>query len=440
MAEFDKRLDLLKNIIDNKDKIFEKINEEKEKLIPIVNITNILGCATDEVKNSSLLHNILKIKFKYENKEINFAKDFSEFIIKEKLKNDSVSINSTAEAYNEFYASSETWRRIDLFIHSDNFEIIIENKIWAGDQPNQLKDYYNNRVNENKNNDKIKDNIFIVYLTRNRDKPSEFSIDRELIAELENKNKICYLSHDDIAEWIKNDILNKYQFLKDEKFQLIYSALIQIAYNEKYISKKTEENKMEQKIIEEFLNLNSLINNIEGLENKSKELNEYIKLFENTIETIKNKKKDILLEDEIIRNDIKYSIDIGNYLKEKRINAMIFSNEEQIINKFSPTLYSENIIIPIMGYDFRIILMQHFHALSINIFCTKNNIIDKLKEKDFKEKIATIFNGSYEEGIDGEYVYVYYQDIYTTEKGCPKAEDTAQKMIDLYKLLEKINQ
>ena len=82
MAEFDKRLDLLKNIIDNKDKIFEKINEEKEKLIPIVNITNILGCATDEVKNSSLLHNILKIKFKYENKEINFAKDFSEFIIK----------------------------------------------------------------------------------------------------------------------------------------------------------------------------------------------------------------------------------------------------------------------------------------------------------------------------------------------------------------------
>ena len=158
------------------------------------------------------------------------------------------------------------------------------------------------------------------------------------------------------------------------------------------------------------------------------------------LKRLKIRKKYILSEDEITRNDIKYSIDIGNYLKEKRINAIIVSNEEQILNKFSPTLYSENIIIPIMGYDFRIILMQHFHALSINIFCTKNNIIDKLKEKDCKEKIATIFNGSYEEGIDGEYVYVYYQDIYTTEKGCPKAEDTAQKMIDLYKLLEKITQ
>ena len=117
MAEFDKRLDLLKNIIDNKDKIFEKINEEKEKLIPIVNITNILGCATDEVKNSSLLHNILKIKFKYENKEINFAKDFSEYIIKEKLKNDSININSSnINVYSEEHPSSESKRRMDLFI------------------------------------------------------------------------------------------------------------------------------------------------------------------------------------------------------------------------------------------------------------------------------------------------------------------------------------
>ena len=237
-------LDIIKNIIENKDKIFESINEAKEKLIPIVNITNIVGCTTDEVKNSSLLHNLLKVKFKYENKEINFAKDFSEYVIKEKLKNDSVDINSTAEAFNEFYASSETWRRIDLLIKSDNFEIIIENKIWAGDQPKQLQDYYENRV---KDNDKIKDNIFIVYLTRYGDKPSEYSINKELLEELENKNKICYLSHDNIAEWIEKYILNKYQFLKEKEFQLIYSALIQIAYNEKFISKKTEENKMEKK-------------------------------------------------------------------------------------------------------------------------------------------------------------------------------------------------
>ena len=437
MAEFDKRLDLLKNIIDNKDKIFEKINEEKEKLIPIVNITNILGCATDEVKNSSLLHNILKIKFKYENKEINFAKDFSEYIIKEKLKNDSVSINSMAEAYNEFYASSETWRRIDLFIHSDNFEIIIENKIWAGDQPNQLKDYYNNRVNENKNNNEIKYNIFIVYLTRNRDKPSEFSIDRELIADLENKNKICYLSHDDIAEWIKNDILNKYKFLKDEKFQLIYSALIQIAYNEKYISKKTEENKMEQKIIEEYINFDLLLKDANDLDKKVNELNKSIELFENAKKLIADKKSEIILENESIKNGIKYSVDVGNYLKGKEINNIIFN--EEAIRRDIKNGFSLNIRIPItpIWHHLYISLEQGISWLSISINGTNGNFINRLKEEDIKKKIAEILNGYDEEGEGGDNECIYGKNI-NIEKDKP--EETAKKMIDLYKLLEKINQ
>ena len=437
MAEFDKRLDLLKNIIDNKDKIFEKINEEKEKLIPIVNITNILGCATDEVKNSSLLHNILKIKFKYENKEINFAKDFSEYIIKEKLKNDSVSINSMAEAYNEFYASSETWRRIDLFIHSDNFEIIIENKIWAGDQPNQLKDYYNNRVNENKNNNEIKYNIFIVYLTRNRDKPSEFSIDRELIADLENKNKICYLSHEDIAEWIKNDILNKYQFLKDEKFQLIYSALIQIAYNEKYISKKTEENKMEQKIIEEYINFDLLLKDANDLDKKVNELNKSIELFENAKKLIADKKSEIILENESIKNGIKYSVDVGNYLKGKEINNIIFN--EEAIRRDIKNGFSLNIRIPItpIWHNLYISLEQGISWLSITISGTNGSFINKVKEEDIKKKITEILNGYDEEGEGGDNECIYGKNI-NIEKDKP--EETAKKMIDLYKLLEKINQ
>ncbi|TKZ36269.1 PD-(D/E)XK nuclease family protein [Brachyspira catarrhinii] len=436
MAEFDKRLDLLKNIIDNKDKIFEKINEEKEKLIPIVNITNILGCATDEVKNSSLLHNILKIKFKYENKEINFAKDFSEFIIKEKLKNDSVSINSTAEAYNEFYASSETWRRIDLFIHSDNFEIIIENKIWAGDQPNQLKDYYNNRINENKNNNKIKDNIFIVYLTRNRDKPSEFSIDRELIAELENKNKICYLSHDDIAEWIKNDILNKYQFLKDEKFQLIYSALIQIAYNEKYISKKTEENKMELNEIKKYVDFDLLLKDENDLDKKVNELNKSIELFKNAKKLIADKKGEIILETESVKKGIRYSVDVGNYLKQEGINNIIFN--EEAIRRDIKNGFSLNIRIPItpIWHHLYISLEQGVSSLSITISGTNGNFINKVKEEDIKKKITEILNGYDEEGEGGDDECIYGKNINIEND---KPEDTAQKMIDLYKLLEKIN-
>ena len=439
MAEFDKRLDLLKNIIDNKNKIFEKINEEKEKLIPIVNITNILGCATDEVKNSSLLHNILKIKFKYEGKEINFAKDFSEFIIKEKLKNDTVSINSTAEAYNEFYASNETWRRIDLLIKADNFEIIIENKIWAGDQENQLKDYYNNRVNENKNNDKIKDNIFIVYLTRNRDKPSEFSIDRELIADLENKNKICYLSHDDMAKWIENDILNKYQFLKDEKFQLIYSALIQIAYNEKYISKKTEENKMELNEIKKYVDFDLLLKDANDFDKKVNELNKSIELFENAKKLIADKKSELILENESVKNGIKYSVDVGNYLKQEGINNIIF-NEEAIRRDIGEKAFSLNIRIPItpIWHNLYISLEQGVSWLSITISGTNGSFINKVKEEDIKKKITEILNGYDEEGEGGDNECIYGKNI-NIEKDKP--EETAKKMIDLYSLLkEKIAQ
>lgn len=435
-------LDIIKNIIENKDKIFESINEAKEKLIPIVNITNILGCATDEVKNSSLLHNLLKVKFKYENKEINFAKDFSEYVIKEKLKNNSVDINSTAEAFNEFYASSETWRRIDLLIKADNFEIIIENKINAGDQENQLKDYYDNRIKENKNKDKIKDNIFIVYLTRYGDKPSEYSINKELLEELENKNKICYLSHDDIAEWIEKDILNKYQFLKEKEFELIYSALIQIAYNEKFISKKTEENKMEQKIIKDFFDNNkyfeTLLKDANDLNKKVNELNKSIELFENAKKVIADRKSEIILETESVKNDIKYSIYIGNYLKEKGIIAQIL-NEEQIRNSINGG-FSQNIrifITPIWHHLY-ISLDQLTSGLSITINGTNGNLINKLKEKDIENKINEILEGYDGEGSGGDDESIYWKDI-NIEKDKP--QDTAQKIIKLYDFLkEKIAQ
>lgn len=444
MAE-DKQINLLKSLIENKEKIEKDIEEAKKRIIPTVNIINILGCAYDEVKNSSLLHNIFKIKFKYENKEIDFAKDFSEYIIKEKLKNDSLNINSSKiESYNEIYSSSEGWRKIDLLIKADNFEIIIENKIWADDQKDQLKDYYNNRINENKNNDKIKDNIFIVYLTRNRDKPKEISIDRELIEELENKNKICYLSHDDIAEWIRNSILNKYQFLKEEKLQLIYSALIQIAYNEKYISKKTEENKMELNEIKKYVDFNLLLKEENDLDKKVNELNKSIELFENVKKVIADKKGEIILENESVKNDIKYSVDVGNYLKEKGINGAILKKEEAIKRDIGEGLFSSAIEMPIIGrHNLKICLFVYVsYHIDINIYSDKVHIRDEVKK--LKTEIEEIIGklGEFDIGEEqGEPEYVYYVDIDTTKKDCPKPEETAQKIIDLYNFLkEKITQ
>lgn len=184
---------------------------------------------------------------------------------------------------------------MDLFINSNNFEIIIENKIGAGDQPNQLKDYYENRI---KNNDKIKDNIFVVYLTRYGYKPSGVSIKEDERKKLEDDNKICYLSHDDMANWIEEKILNnkEYEFLKEKEFQLIYSALIQIAYNEKIISKETEENKMEIDEIKKYVDFDLLLKGANNLDKKVNELNKSIELFENAKKLIADKKREIILE------------------------------------------------------------------------------------------------------------------------------------------------
>lgn len=70
---------------------------------------------------------------------------------------------------------------------------------------------------------------------------------------MEIENRICYLSHNDIANWIDN-ILKEYKFLKEnDKYQSIYSSLIQIRDNEKIISNTTEEDNMEKDVIKKFL-------------------------------------------------------------------------------------------------------------------------------------------------------------------------------------------
>ena len=55
MAE-DKHLDLLKNLIENRQEIYER-------LAPRVNIVDILGNTYYEVQNSKLLYYIFKISF-----------------------------------------------------------------------------------------------------------------------------------------------------------------------------------------------------------------------------------------------------------------------------------------------------------------------------------------------------------------------------------------
>ena len=427
----DKQIDLLKNIIENRQEIYER-------LAPRVNIVDILGNTYYEVQNSKLLYYIFNTHFKYYDKEINFAKDLALYVVGNEYK-DKIKDAKFKNVYREF--QTKDGRRIDILIVFDKFEIIIENKINASDQENQLLDYYNDRYNEEKE-------IFLVYLTRWKYEASEYSISKETKEEL--KDKIYYLSHGDMAKWIENDILNKYEFLKfDKKYQSIYSALIQIRDNEKTITNPNEENNMEKEEIKKFFErednnyFETLLNNEETIKDSFDKLNKFYELLENAQRVIIDKKV------ALVSDDINYSLKVSEFIKsvqsdkgEDYMKGALLYNEEGIKGQFNG-IWSRNILISIIGYlDLCITLEQNIYIVDYHLFINiiaNNNIANKLREEPIKTEIGKILgkdSNKYKEDEDRGYIYTLYIDI---EKDKP--EETAQKIIDLYNFLkEKITQ
>ena len=425
-------LNLLKNLIENRYEIYER-------LAPRVNIVDILGYKDLEVSNSKLLYYIFSAYFKYYDKEINFAKDFSLYIVGNEYK-DKIKNAKFENVYREF--QTKDGRRIDILIVFDKFEIIIENKINASDQENQLLDYYNDRYNGEKD-------IFLVYLTRGGYEASEYSIEKETREKL--KDKIYYLSHGDIAKWIENDILDKYDFLKfDKKYQSIYSALIQIRDNEKTITNPNEENNMEKEEIKKFFErednnyFETLLNKDETIKDSFDKLNKFYELLENAQRVIIDKKF------ELISGNIKYSSKVSEFIKNIQTNkgedymkGALLYNEEGIKGQFNG-IWSRNIFIPIMGWDLCITLEQNVYIVGYSLFVSiiawnNDNIANKLREEPIKTEIGKILgkdSNKYKEDEDRGYIYTLYIDI---EKDKP--EEIGQKIIDLYNFLkEKITQ
>ncbi|TXJ12297.1 PD-(D/E)XK nuclease family protein [Brachyspira aalborgi] len=430
MAE-DKQINLLKSLIENRQEIYER-------LAPRVNIVDILGNTYYEVQNSKLLYYIFNTHFKYYDKEINFAKDLALYVVGNEYK-DKIKNAKFENAYREF--QTKEGRRIDILIVFDKFEIIIENKINAGEQESQLEDYYKDRYDGKKE-------IFLVYLTRWKYEASEYSISKETREKL--KDKIYYLSHGDMAKWIENDILNKYEFLKfDKKYQSIYSALIQIRDNEKIITNPNEENNMEKEEIKKFFErednnyFETLLNKDETIKDSFDKLNKFYELLENAQRVIIDKKF------ELISGNIKYSSKVSEFIKkvqsdkgEDYMKGALLYNEEGIKGQFNG-IWSRNILISIIGYlDLCITLEQNIYIVDYHLFINiiaNNNIANKLREEPIKTEIGKILgkdSNKYKEDEDRGYIYTLYIDI---EKDKP--EEIGQKIIDLYNLLkEKITQ
>ncbi len=73
-----------------------------------------------------------------------------------------------------------------------SFLIIIENKIFAGDQENQIERYYYHALDELKLSE---DQITIVYLTPRQFSPSEYSINLQLMDKLKSQGQLKLLGY-----------------------------------------------------------------------------------------------------------------------------------------------------------------------------------------------------------------------------------------------------
>jgi len=108
-------------------------------------------------------------------------------------------------------------RRIDIYIELNDVIIAIENKIWADDQPNQLKDYTNYLEH------KSKGNYLLLYLNPYGTEPTSKSIDEKTKENLIKQEKFKTISYkNDIIDLINNWIIvceaeNVTHFLKEFK-------------------------------------------------------------------------------------------------------------------------------------------------------------------------------------------------------------------------------
>ena len=96
--------------------------------------------------------------------------------------------------------STDELRRMDLFIQTEKDYIIIENKVWADDQVEQIKDY----IDFVKNNIYSEENIFVVYLTPFEKLPSEKSISQDNLNKLIAQKRYINLTYQkDILAWLE---------------------------------------------------------------------------------------------------------------------------------------------------------------------------------------------------------------------------------------------
>lgn len=273
----------INNLLQQVSIIQKKYDDLAEYSGEYYNVFDILGVRSDELSHSAILVNLMDARGKHGQKDT-FLKLFIEQI-KPSLENSKYTehINSfdteKATANKEIHIGQVNLQtaeggRVDIVISSGDKHIIIENKIYAGDQNQQLLRY-----------DKQYKNDPIIYLTLNGDIPSEVSRGNLVL----NTDFICISYKVDISNWLEKcikEMANK---------PIIRETLNQYLFLIKSLTNQSNNNKMSEEILKILM--------------KDKDSFESAKLITNTIKKIEsdlNRKLDDLVT---LGNNDKLNID-----------------------------------------------------------------------------------------------------------------------------------
>lgn len=413
--------------------IIKEVKEEMKKFPPQFCIFDVVNLQRHENYNSNLLAKFLKINIENEATKLSFVKDFLIYL-NDKFKWGYYGLKNIEELEEinhldikikrEEYAGS---RRIDLFIsYKKDFAIIIENKIYAGEQDNQLDDYYQNKKKDNYKN------LYMIFLTPSGYEP--YTLSEKSKKELGNNFQT--LKHSDIALWLENILENeKYSFLHDSNilfkdndnkyikdYRLLKSSMIQTIHNANMISNNTKELDMTKEKIQKLLEDN-IFQDIQTVEDAE----EYRKIFTSVIDIINEKEIHI-----IVKPHIEFTEKVLDYLKNNdKSKYYIFLTERKIINDIYQEGYSHNIKYSFCNGEVELILESSKDCFFLHIYLPNFNDNKKynILRKKLNLEINKIFCKFYE---DKNYVYRYNID---TEKDSP--EEIAEAMMKIYNLLKE---
>ncbi|WP_374540033.1 PD-(D/E)XK nuclease family protein [Flavobacterium sp.] len=237
----------INNLLNQVSIIKKKYDDLAEYTGENYNVFNVLGIYNDELSHSKIIGDFLNVKGSHGQKDtflklfLNEINGFEENTEQLKVLHNFKTENSRThiEKYiGKVEFSNGQGGRIDILIQEGTNNIIIENKVWAGDQYLQLVRYNN----EDKN-------APIIYLTLDGKEPSSDSKGDLILG----KEFICISYKVEIVRWLENcikEMANK---------PIIRESLNQYLVLVKQLTHQSTNNKMKEELI------NILIKNPENL-------------------------------------------------------------------------------------------------------------------------------------------------------------------------------